>query len=100
MLPTFQYHGCGIFSSIWLPGLTWSISSSWALAPGHSTATFTMSEGGGIAPDAFTTAYNPHLLRERIVSSSENYLNSYIALYQRSRPHTKTSHSEIEYPTL
>lgn len=28
--------------------LTWSISSSWALAPGHSIATLTMSDGGGI----------------------------------------------------
>lgn len=29
--------------------LTWSISMSCALAPGHSMATFTMSTGGGIA---------------------------------------------------
>lgn len=28
---------------------TWSISRSWALAPGHSMATLTMSDGGGIA---------------------------------------------------
>lgn len=27
---------------------TWSISMSWALAPGHSMATFTMSDGGGM----------------------------------------------------
>lgn len=28
---------------------TWSISISWAFAPGHSIATFTMSDGGGMS---------------------------------------------------
>lgn len=69
MLPTFQYQGCGAFPpATWLPGLTWSISSSWALAPGHSTATFTMSEGGGIAPDSSSCLYNsihPHTCWEK-----------------------------------
>lgn len=38
--------------------LTWSISNSCALAPGHSMATLTMSDGGGIVP--YSTASLGH----------------------------------------
>lgn len=48
-----RWHQHWLQSDVWAVPVnaarTWSISISWALAPGHSIATFTMSDGGGMS---------------------------------------------------